>query len=104
MQEKRKHPRIKKKLKFEVFSEEGLIFSTTSDLSGGGIFITTPDPVKVGSEIRLALKLPGEEDIEIKGIVRWLNEGNLKIKETGMGIEFIGLTDEQKSIIKKITE
>jgi uncharacterized protein (TIGR02266 family) len=104
MNEKRKHPRISKKVKSEVRSTEGMTFSSSRDLSYGGIFISTPEPVNIGSEIQLSIIGPDEENIEIKGIVRWLTEGEGKEKQSGMGIEFTDINLNQKTKITKIVE
>lgn len=102
MEEKRQHPRIKTSVKSEVHSNEGMTFSTSADLSNGGIFISTPEPISVGSNIQLSIKIPDEDDIEINGIVRWMSDSNEKDDRNGMGIEFSTLSEEQKIQLKKI--
>ncbi|MFH0974463.1 MAG: PilZ domain-containing protein [Spirochaetota bacterium] len=104
MNEKRKHPRVSKKIKSEVHSSDGMTFSSSKDLSYGGIFISTPEPVNIGSEIQLSVIGPDEENIEIKGIVRWLSEGDGKNSPSGMGIEFIDINLNEKTKITKIVE
>jgi len=99
MKEKRKYPRVEKKVKSEVHSTDGMTYSTTLDLSQGGIFIRTPESVKIGSEVMLSIKIPEGESIEIKGIVRRINDDK-KEDKSGMGIEFIDINDKQKSNIK----
>ncbi|PKM83526.1 MAG: hypothetical protein CVU88_02480, partial [Firmicutes bacterium HGW-Firmicutes-13] len=44
MDDKRKSGRIKKSIKCEVYSD-GLTFSSTIDISDGGMFISTPEPL-----------------------------------------------------------
>ncbi|NCU32098.1 MAG: PilZ domain-containing protein, partial [Candidatus Moranbacteria bacterium] len=51
--DKRKEERVKKEIKSEVVSEELISRSSTVDLSRGGIFISTPEPLKSGSEVTL---------------------------------------------------
>ena len=90
MVEKRNSARIVTKVKSEVHSIDGMTFSTSADLSSGGIFISTPEPINIGSEVELSLYVPGkEEPFEIKGIVRWMREDENKKQKAGMGIEFI---------------
>lgn len=100
MKEKRQYPRVDKKVKSEVHSTDGMTYSTALDLSQGGIFIRTPESVKIGSEVQLSIKIPEGESIEIKGIVRWMNDDKKDDKKTGMGIEFVDINDKQKSNIK----
>ncbi|MBN2041982.1 MAG: PilZ domain-containing protein [Spirochaetes bacterium] len=102
MNEKRQSPRIEKKFKSEVHSQDGMTFSTTIDMSSGGIFISTPEPVEIGSEVNLSIKLSNKEEIEIKGIVRWMDESEMKHGKAGMGIEFVELNSEQKDKINNI--
>lgn len=102
MDEKRKSPRVEKKLKSEVHSLEGMTFSTSMDISTGGIFISTPEPVQIGSEVKLSVKLPDKEEFEVKGIVRWMAENDSKHGKSGMGIEFVELDDDQKKMINDI--
>jgi Tfp pilus assembly protein PilZ len=104
MNEKRKHTRIVKKIKSEVHSPNGMTFSTSQDLSYGGIFISTPEPVKIGSEIQLSIITPNEQNINIKGIVRWLSEGDGKDTKCGMGIEFIDINMHLESKLKNVIE
>ena len=104
MKEKRKHSRIDKKVKSEVHSNEGMTFSTSADLSYGGIFISTPEPVNIGSEIQLSILTPDEENIEIKGVVRWMSDGDGKDGRSGMGIEFVDVNINHESKLKNIIE
>jgi uncharacterized protein (TIGR02266 family) len=104
MKEKRKHSRVPKKIKSEVHSNDGMTFSTSEDLSYGGIFISTPEPVEIGSEIQLSISTPDEENIEIKGIVRWMSEGDGKDSKCGMGIEFIDINFSKESKLKNVIE
>jgi uncharacterized protein (TIGR02266 family) len=104
MKEKRKHSRIPKKIKSEVHAGDSMTFSTSGDLSYGGIFISTPEPVKIGSEIQLSILTPDEENIEIKGIVRWMSDGDSKDTKCGMGVEFVDINVNQESKLKNIIE
>ena len=93
MSEKRNSARVLKKVKSEVHTTDGMTFSTSADLSQGGIFISTPEPIIVGSKVELSLYIPGKEDsINIKGVVRWMREDDNNEEKAGMGIEFIDFT------------
>lgn len=95
----RKEERVKKQIKSEVTSEELISYSSTVDLSRGGIFISTPEPLKRGSEVSLSINLPEGESIEVKGLVRWLREDEVADGKTGMGIEFIDISEKDKKKI-----
>lgn len=104
MGEKRKHHRVDTKIKSEVHALEGMTYSTSADLSYGGIFITTPEPIMIGSQINLSLHIPGGEEINIKGVVKWLREEEDETKKSGMGIEFVDASDKILEIVKKVME
>jgi uncharacterized protein (TIGR02266 family) len=102
MKDKRKHPRTPKKLKSEVHSPEGFTFSTSADLSSGGIFISTPEPVRKGSSVELRIYIPGEEPLTLSGVVRWTRDTDNDAHRTGMGIEFKRLGEREVQALKRI--
>ena len=101
MENNRKHERIKKDLKSEVHTNDSMTYSTTRDISHGGIYISTPEPIEAGSIIDLSLYIQGEEPINIKGVVRWARDSEDNEKRSGMGIEFIDASKDQIDLIKK---
>ncbi len=104
MEDKRKHSRVKKEVKIEVRDDENMTLSTSRDLSNGGIFISTPEPMIVGSELELSLQIPGSDLIALKGIVRWIREEEDGDKKAGMGIEFTELSDDKLNTLKKLSD
>jgi hypothetical protein len=65
--------------------------SRVRDLSAGGVFILTHEPLPQGSVIHLLFSLP-EGEVRIEGAVRYSNEGK------GMGVEFtrMGVADRAR--------
>jgi type IV pilus assembly protein PilZ len=57
------------------------IVSRVRDLSAGGVFVSTRDPIPVGTAIKMLFALP-EGEIRVEGIVRF------SAKEKGFGVEF----------------
>jgi len=100
MENKRRHDRILKSIKCEVYSD-GLTFSSSIDISEGGMFISTPEPLNENSEIDLTLYLPEEKSLSLKGFVKWSRDELDDKKRAGMGVEFINTTEEQNNILKK---
>ena len=96
MSDKRKNERIKKQVKSEVFSEEHVSFSSAVDLSKGGIFISTPEPLGNGSEVNMSIHIPGHGELEVKGVVKWVIENESGSEKAGMGIEFTNLNSDLK--------
>ena len=76
-----------------------LTYSSTQDLSSGGLFISTPDPVPPGSEVTLSIKLPDGEHLSLKGVVRWTKDEGRDDSKAGMGIEFVDLTEDDRKKI-----
>jgi uncharacterized protein (TIGR02266 family) len=103
MDNKRKQERVPASIKSEVHDEKIMTFSTTQNISHGGIFISTPEPLEIGSQIDLSLYLPGENPVSLKGVVRWTNEkeDDSVSSKCGMGIEFVDADDAALGILKK---
>ena len=82
-----------------LYSESGaFIKSHTLNVSNGGLFLETEDPLPIDSEVTLRMRLPGEtEPMEIQGYVVWSNpKGKNNAFPSGMGIQFIGMNSEQR--------
>ncbi|HNX22430.1 MAG TPA: PilZ domain-containing protein [Spirochaetota bacterium] len=101
MPDKRKSERIKKGVKSEVYADEHVSFSSAVDLSKGGIFISTPEPLSNGSEVNMSIHMPGHGEVEIKGVVKWVRSEESDTEKAGMGIEFINVNNDLK---KKLDE
>ncbi len=101
MPDKRKEERTKKTIKSEVKSEEALTYSTTVDVSTGGMFISTPEPLGSGSKIELSITVPGDGEVTIHGVVKWIRDDETGGCRAGMGIEF---QDMDESTKKKLGE
>ncbi|MCP4134034.1 MAG: PilZ domain-containing protein [bacterium] len=101
MENKRNSERLTKNVKCEVHSTE-MTFSSTIDVSDGGLFISTPEPLKEGTEIDLILHIPGEGTTEIKGTVKWAREDETEDLKSGMGIEFSGDDSSNDDIKSKL--
>jgi|APIni6443716594_1056825.scaffolds.fasta_scaffold1211971_2 uncharacterized protein (TIGR02266 family) len=101
MPDKRKSERIRKGIKSEVIADEHVSFSSSVDLSKGGIFISTPEPLSNGSEVNMSIHMPGHGEIEIKGVVKWVRTDEIGSEKAGMGIEFVNVSSDLK---KKLDE
>jgi len=60
----------------------------TDDLSEGGLFIRTDEPMPIGTNLHLRLEADGF-GIPLKGIVRWLREEEEDGRPRGMGIRLV---------------
>ena len=102
MTDKRKEERVKKSIRSEVRSDDALTFSSTVDVSKGGIFISTPEPLGNGSKVELLISIPGDGEVNIHGLVRWMREDEENGCRAGMGIEFQNIDEPTKQKLEKL--
>jgi uncharacterized protein (TIGR02266 family) len=99
--DRRKDERVETRVRVE-FEEE--YWGFTKNLSKGGAFILTPDPMELGDEFLLKLFMPdGEEPIESACKVIWTNKYGKETKNLrrGMGIKFLRLQPEAQKRIEE---
>jgi uncharacterized protein (TIGR02266 family) len=104
MSDKRKTKRVPLKITSKVSAKDCTTCNDTVNISHGGLFISTPEPLDEGSEINLALQLPDGESVAIKGKVKWVRQNEKEGERAGMGIEFVGISEKDIKKIKKLTE
>jgi type IV pilus assembly protein PilZ len=97
---------LKARVDFELTSEDTFLFEYTSNVSRGGIFLSTRNPLPVGAVLTVKFALPeaGSRLIAVRGRVIWINEykpGGRNLNP-GMGIEFIDLSEENKEAISRL--
>lgn len=82
------------KVSFESLGE--LRQSLMTNLSRGGVFVSTADPLEIGSRLLLRIHCEGvDPDIEVAGEVASLNTGPaMDSHMMGMGVRFVELTPE----------
>jgi type IV pilus assembly protein PilZ len=73
------------------------------NISKGGIFINTRNPLAIGSIVKLIISLPDEAfPFDLTGRVIRVHPYDPKSKEmSGMGLEFIDVDDEKKSRLER---
>ena len=100
---KRRTPRIPVKL--EVFYGEDAMISDytagyTFNVSTGGLFLETTNPLSLGKNLKLKLSLPdNDRPMYCQGRVAWINSPfspGRSDHPSGMGVEFLNLEDEQQ--------
>lgn len=108
MVQKRKHPRAR--LKIEVSYKTADVFTSNSsiNISKGGIFIKTPNPPPMGTQLDLEFKLPDSgKTIQAAGEIVWCQHTSTKSSlPAGMGIKFRQISPddlrEVSDYVKKI--
>lgn len=95
--ERREHPRKPCSLPVTYTTQDMLSSDTIRDISSGGAFIETSEPLSVGHQITLWFSLPDrEEPVLITGEVVWT-------PRKGIGVKFTSpLTEDLKEMIEGI--
>jgi len=68
------------------------------NISRGGLYVRTEEPIQPGQRVLLELFIPGEKPVETVGRVKWMNstmQSNAGDRGTGIGVEFMGGPPEQ---------
>ncbi len=104
MEEKRKSPRANYVFRVDYSTPEALFNEFADNISEGGLFIKTPNPLPIGTEIVLEFILPLlEEPIKVKGRVEWNTElPGIRKRTPGMGVSFQGLSPQHKEKINQV--
>ena len=79
------------------------------DISEGGVFLGSHEPVPPDGSLRLALYLPTGKPVlmELAARVAWVNEEGKKVHPSlpaGFGVQFQGLEEEQIAALKSFIE
>ena len=80
-----------------VLSASNFYAGVAADVSTGGVFVSTPKPLAVGTEVALYFTLDGGRLLQAEGTVRWTRgDGGAP---PGMGVAFARLKqDDQRAI------
>ena len=108
-QERRAHIRAPIELKVEYKKMNTFFSDYTKNISKGGTFIKTEQPLPVGTEFLFRLVIPRlEKPVELLGKVVWTNSHEEKshpeIEDLGMGIRFVYESDEQRRKFEGMVE
>lgn len=101
--ERREHERYDVNIDVRFGEGENFLFSYIENISEMGIFIRSDDPKEIGT--LLTMKFAAEnKELEIKGRVVWVNPVKTKGENPnpGMGVEFEGLTEDERKVITGI--
>ena len=114
--DRRAEPRVLVDLEVDYRSEENFLFAYITDISATGIFIRTTSPEPPGTHLNLrfspealdddpAVNDEEEASFELEGEVIWINAyrpGQPDNLHPGMGIRFIGLTDDERGRLSEL--
>jgi type IV pilus assembly protein PilZ len=84
----------------------GFVSEWAVNVSKGGLFINTPEPLPIGTAVKLIVNLPGAKfPFDLEGRVAWVEKvGNGANVSPGMGIEFVGVDEAVRAQIQGFVE
>lgn len=95
---KRKYPRRPFVAEIRYRSESPVVTARIADISEGGLFVNTANPLPIDSEFSLSFYLPDNYPdiaIVVTGRVAWSRAA------AGMGIEFVNIDEQHRGRIRK---
>jgi len=104
---RRAHPRKPIELKVEYKRLNTFFADYTRNISKGGTFIKTRNPLDVGTAFVFHLHVPTlAQPLELSGRVKWIiQDGEEKAgEEPGMGIEFVYESDAARQRVAQMVE
>jgi len=103
----RTEARIPKALTLSFKDRDAFIRAYTGNVSAGGLFIKTENPLGPGRQFNLKLQLPGiEKTMQMKCEVVWSRkrESSTPEKPSGMGVKFAEIAEKDYKRIKRYLE
>lgn len=89
---RRAHPRVHLAVQVGYRTAGAFLVSYTVDLSGGGLYIESADPLPEGTQLELQMAVPGvPEPVRLSGVVVWTQRAEMGGHPPGMGIQFQGV-------------
>lgn len=98
----RRFERVPFALEVEFRTAGAFLVAYSTNLSKGGMFIETNDPLPVGKEVALRFNVPGEGTIEVQGVVAWVQAWTTEGRPQGMGVRFEHLDGRHGEAIDRI--
>lgn len=99
----KRQPRVAAVLEVKYRNAGQFLVSYCTNLSRGGLFVTTAEPAEVGSVITLAMGVPGmPSTTSLSARVRWVREIPDETGPAGMGLSFEEIDDVLGAHIDRI--
>ncbi len=100
-QKQQADPRVDVNLEVQYRTAQEFRAAYAKNISGGGIFIRTQEPLPLNREVQLRFTLPGiARTFLVPGLVVWTNPNPSRSSfPTGMGLKFMDLDPEAKTIL-----
>jgi uncharacterized protein (TIGR02266 family) len=106
MTELRRHPRKPLQVEIRCRDEAGVgqLQLGSGDLSAGGAFVRSDLLLEQGERLWLEIALPGRErPVKAEARVAWVRRFPASGQEGGMGVEFLGMTEDDRRALESFT-
>jgi len=105
MQERRHDPRVEVDVEVHYRTAQEFLSAYTRNISGGGIYVRTQNPLTLNQSLRIRFTLPGiNHKFECNGIVVWVNPpSSQSALPAGMGIKLEDLDEESRRLLSEYT-
>ncbi len=101
----RRSARVPIEIKVEYKRINAFIADFTRDISSGGLFVRTDQPLPAGTEALFTLSIPRlETPITLKGVVRRVVSPGAPGVEAGMGVELLFQDDQERIALKHVVD
>jgi len=92
-------PRVPKALSLSYKDKSSFLKAYSTNISKGGLFIKTSDPLPQGTLINLRLQLPDlKEFLKIESLIAWINKKEKP--PAGMGLQFINMSENDNKLLQ----
>lgn len=103
--ERRVHARLPTYLRVRLATPSGADGADAINISQGGAFLVTREPLPPGTELRLTLDGgPRLGAVDLQATVTWTRARSNPEGPAGMGIRFQGLTETRREVVRRIVE
>lgn len=102
IEERRKEKRVPVEIEVKYSTCESFAIDWMMNMSKGGMFIRTLNPLQPGTFLKIYFRIPGTEDeIYAEGVVRWKAEPADPTVLPGMGIEITSIDERSEKLISE---
>jgi len=102
--QQRRTPRVPVEVRVEYKRINAFISDFTRDISGGGLFIRTSEPLAIGTEAMFTLAIPRmERAVTLRGRVQRVIASD-DAAEMGMGIELVFEDEAERAALKRVVD
>ena len=101
---RRKALRVPSDLAVECSKPQTRGLGRAREISEGGLFLSTEQPLPVGTPLRFRLIGDRGETVDVEGAVVWVRRAGSDERPPGMGIEFSNLDESQREAVANLVE